>query len=34
MDAEITVSLKEGHKPTIGYMKKIRKDLADNFPGA
>jgi len=33
MDAEITVSLKEGHKPTIDYMKKIRKDLNDNFPG-
>ena len=33
MDAEITVSLKEGHKPTIGYMKKIRKDLNDHFPG-
>ena len=32
MDAEITVSLKEGHKPTIDYMKKIRKDLNDNFP--
>ncbi len=33
MDAEITVSLKEGHKPTIDYMKKIRKDLHENFPG-
>ena len=33
MDAEILISLKEGHKPTVGYMKKIRKDLNDNFPG-
>ena len=33
MDAEITVSLKEGHKPTVDYMNKIRKDLAENFPG-
>ena len=33
MDAEITVSLKEGHKPTIGYMKQIRKDLKEQFPG-
>jgi multidrug efflux pump subunit AcrB len=33
MDADITISLKEGHKPTIGYMKAIRKDLSDNFPG-
>jgi multidrug efflux pump subunit AcrB len=33
MDAEILISLKEGHKPTVEYMKKIRKDLNDNFPG-
>jgi multidrug efflux pump subunit AcrB len=33
MDAEITISLKKGHKPTVGYMKKIRKDLNDHFPG-
>ena len=33
MDADITISLKEGHKPTVEYMKKIRKDLNDNFPG-
>jgi len=33
MDAEITVSLKEGHKPTQQYMKQIRKDLAERFPG-
>ncbi|CAK9249801.1 unnamed protein product [Sphagnum jensenii] len=33
MDAEILISLKEGHQPTVGYMKKIRKDLNDNFPG-
>ena len=33
MDAEITVSLKEGHKPTVEYMKKIRKQLGDSMPG-
>ena len=33
MDADITISLKEGHKPTIEYMQKIRKDLNDHFPG-
>ena len=33
MDADITISLKEGHKPTIDYMKKIRKDLNHHFPG-
>ncbi len=33
MDADITISLKEGHKPTIDYMRKIRKDLNDHFPG-
>ena len=33
MDAEILISLKEGHKPTVGYMKKIRKELNDHFPG-
>ena len=33
MDAEITVSLKEGHKPTVGYMKQIRQQLADSMPG-
>lgn len=33
MDAEITVQLNEGHKPTIEYMKKIREDLNNHFPG-
>jgi multidrug efflux pump subunit AcrB len=33
MDAEITISLKEGHRPTIEYMRKIRKDLSEYFPG-
>jgi multidrug efflux pump subunit AcrB len=33
MDAEILISLKEGHKPTVEYMKKIRKELNDHFPG-
>jgi multidrug efflux pump subunit AcrB len=34
MDADITVSLKEGHKPTKEYMDKIRKDLNEHFPGS
>jgi CzcA family heavy metal efflux pump len=33
MDAEILISLKSKHQPTQTYMKKIRKDLNDNFPG-
>jgi multidrug efflux pump subunit AcrB len=33
MDADILIQLKEGHKPTVEYMKKIRKDLNDHFPG-
>lgn len=33
MDADITISLKEGHRPTREYMQKIRKDLNDHFPG-
>jgi len=33
MDAEILISLKPGHKPTTGYMKKIRVDLEKSFPG-
>ncbi len=33
MDAEILVSLKPGHQPTTGYMKKIREDLNTHFPG-
>jgi multidrug efflux pump subunit AcrB len=33
MDAEILVDLKEDHHPTEGYMKRIRKDLTDAFPG-
>jgi len=34
MDAEILISLKEDHHPTVGYMKRIRADLATNFPGS
>ncbi len=33
MDAEILISLKPGHAPTTGYMKKIRADLDAHFPG-
>jgi multidrug efflux pump subunit AcrB len=33
MDADILVSLKEKHRPTVGYMKKIREDLQEHFPG-
>jgi multidrug efflux pump subunit AcrB len=33
MDAEILVALKEEHHPTDGYMKRIREDLNDAFPG-
>jgi multidrug efflux pump subunit AcrB len=34
MDAELLVSLKPDHHPTVGYMKRIRKELADHFPGS
>ncbi|MDR3679894.1 MAG: efflux RND transporter permease subunit [Flavipsychrobacter sp.] len=33
MDADILIQLKEGHKPTSEYIHKIRKDLAESFPG-
>ena len=33
-DAEIFVALKEDHKPTDKYVKKIREDLNLNFPGS
>ncbi len=33
MDGEILISLNPGHAPTTGYMKKIREDLENNFPG-
>jgi multidrug efflux pump subunit AcrB len=33
MDAEILIALNVKHKPTIGYMRAIRKDLEENFPG-
>jgi multidrug efflux pump subunit AcrB len=33
MDAEILIALKPGHKPTVEYMKKIRKEMNDHFPG-
>jgi CzcA family heavy metal efflux pump len=33
MDAEILIALKPKHHPTEGYMKKIRADLNEHFPG-
>jgi multidrug efflux pump subunit AcrB len=33
MDADVLIQLKPGHKPTSMYMQKIRKDIANNFPG-
>ncbi|MGN6566442.1 MAG: efflux RND transporter permease subunit, partial [Flavipsychrobacter sp.] len=33
MDAEILISLNKGHKPTADYIRKIRKDLNNHFPG-
>jgi CzcA family heavy metal efflux pump len=34
MDAEILVSLKPEHHPTVGYMKRIRQELSDDYPGS
>jgi len=34
MDAEILIALKPDHAPTAGYMRRIRKMLAQGFPGA
>jgi multidrug efflux pump subunit AcrB len=34
MDAEILIDLKEEHHPTIGYMRRIRRDLTERFPGS
>ena len=34
MDAEVLVALKEKHHPTQGYVKKLRVDLAENFPSS
>src|SRR6185312_10741513 len=31
-DGEILVALKEHHRPTAGYVKKLRKDLKEQFP--
>ena len=33
MDADILIALNAKHQPTAGYMRRIRKDLNDNFPG-
>jgi multidrug efflux pump subunit AcrB len=32
-DADILVSLKEGHHPTAEYVRKLRRDLATEYPG-
>ncbi|MDR3532862.1 MAG: efflux RND transporter permease subunit [Rhodopila sp.] len=34
MDAEILISLKSGHHPTIDYIRAIRRRLPDQFPGS
>ncbi len=34
MDAEITISLREGHHPTIGYIRAMRQRLPEEFPGS
>ena len=34
MDAEILISLKPGHHPTEGYVRRIRSDLTASFPGS
>ncbi|MBA4145400.1 MAG: hypothetical protein C0523_06540 [Cytophaga sp.] len=34
MDADILISLKEGHQPTQEYMNKIRADFSERFPGS
>lgn len=34
MDAEILVSLKKGHRPTVAYQKALRRELAKTFPSA
>jgi multidrug efflux pump subunit AcrB len=34
MDAEILIDLKEGHRPTSGYMQRLRRDLRERFPGS
>ena len=34
MDAEILISLKPGHHPTIDYIRDIRATLPDQFPGS
>lgn len=34
MDSEILVSLRPGHRPTQGYITRIREDLTRSFPGS
>jgi len=33
-DGDILVSLKEGHKPTADFVRALRKELPDSFPGS
>jgi multidrug efflux pump subunit AcrB len=33
MDADILIALNTGHQPTDSYIRRIRQDLNDNFPG-
>ena len=34
MDAEILIDLKPEHHPTVGYKRRIRRDLGERFPGS
>ena len=34
MDAELLISLNKGHKPSVEYMRAIRAQLPDEFPGS
>ncbi|MCE5335687.1 MAG: efflux RND transporter permease subunit [Desulfobacteraceae bacterium] len=34
MDTDILIALKSGHQPTAWYKERIRKDLAERFPGS
>jgi multidrug efflux pump subunit AcrB len=34
MDADVLIALKREHHPTAGYMKKLRKRIAEEFPGS
>ncbi len=34
LDGEIQIALNEGHRPTLGYMEAMRRELPQEFPGA